>query len=242
MMKPTETAYLELQQAYDYFNQHLFDNSLPNCLITLQREKRAYGYFSPERFIKRDGQKTDEIAMNPAYFAICPPEEIMQTLVHEMTHLWQFHFGKPGRRGYHNKEWADKMESLGLMPSSTGKEGGKRTGDSMSDYIIKDSLFDQMCQSLLTSDFRISWADKYPVREKIQEAIENGTIEDISDELEVWGVEIIENEDGEIIIDMPEPVPTRHKYSCPQCAVNVWGKPTLNLVCGDCQINFIVID
>ncbi|MCZ2157181.1 MAG: hypothetical protein LC114_25355, partial [Bryobacterales bacterium] len=26
----------------------------------------------------------------------------------------------------------------------------------------------------------------------------------------------------------------RVRYSCPQCGVNAWGKPDLNLVCGDC--------
>ncbi|MBM5564638.1 SprT-like domain-containing protein, partial [Klebsiella quasipneumoniae] len=88
-------------------------------------------------FVSRDGGTTDEIAMNPAYFAVCPPEEIMQTLVHEMAHLWQHHFGKPGRRGYHNKEWAERMEEIGLMPSSTGKPGGAKTGDKMADYIIE---------------------------------------------------------------------------------------------------------
>ncbi|WP_162721499.1 SprT-like domain-containing protein, partial [Escherichia coli] len=82
-------------------------------LLHLQREKQTYGYFSPERFVNSQGTRTDEIAMNPAYFAVCPPEEIMQTLCHEMCHLWQHHFGKPGRRGYHNKEWADFMEAIG---------------------------------------------------------------------------------------------------------------------------------
>lgn len=73
-MKPTETTYDELQIAYDYFNENLFDSQLPDCLITLQREKKTYGYFSPERFVSLNGDKTDEIAMNPAYFAVCPPE------------------------------------------------------------------------------------------------------------------------------------------------------------------------
>ncbi len=53
---------------------------------------------------------TDEIAMNPSYFGVVPLLEILQTLVHEMAHAWQFHFGEPGRRGYHNKEWADKWK------------------------------------------------------------------------------------------------------------------------------------
>jgi hypothetical protein len=30
----------------------------------------------------------------------------LSTLVHEMAHLQQNHFGKSSRTGYHNKEWA----------------------------------------------------------------------------------------------------------------------------------------
>lgn len=132
---PTAQAYAELQAAFDHYNRELFGGELPPCLITMQREKRTYGYFSSERFVHRhDRSKTDEIAINPSYFAVVPLLEVLQTLVHEMVHAWQFHFGKPGRRGYHNKEWADKMEAIGLMPSSTGKPGGARTGEKMADY------------------------------------------------------------------------------------------------------------
>jgi hypothetical protein len=48
------------------------------------------------------------------------------------SHVWQHAHGKPTRNGYHNKEWAAKMDNLGLVPSSTG---GKRTGQSVSHYI-----------------------------------------------------------------------------------------------------------
>jgi len=43
----------------------------------------------------------------------------METLLHEQVHLWQQNFGKdpvkPGRV-YHNKEFVEKCESLGLHP------------------------------------------------------------------------------------------------------------------------------
>ena len=32
--------------------------------------------------------------------------------------------------------------------------------------------------------------------------------------------------------------PTRAKYTCPGCGVNVWGKPNLKITCGDCQKRF----
>lgn len=174
--------------------------------------------------------------MNPAYFAICPPEEIMQTLAHEMTHLWQFHFGKSGRRGYHNKEWANKMENFGLMPSSTGKVGGAKTGDQMADYIIEGGYFDKLCQDLLTNDFRISWADKFPAIEMLQSAIQDGSIHNMAEELTAWGIEV--NDKGEIIMEMSDHNPTRTKFTCPKCKVNAWGKPSLKLICGDCHVEF----
>ncbi|MBJ3115000.1 SprT-like domain-containing protein, partial [Salmonella enterica subsp. enterica serovar Typhimurium] len=157
-------------------------------LLHLQREKQTYGYFSPERFVNSQGTRTDEIAMNPAYFAVCPPEEIMQTLCHEMCHLWQHHFGKPGRRGYHNKEWADFMEAIGLMPSSTGAPGGARTGDKMADYAIEGGRFLEAYESLMTDDYRISWMDRFPSREKLMAAIANGTTDEMAGDLSIMGL------------------------------------------------------
>lgn len=90
-MEPTAKTYAELRLAYEHFNATLFGGQLPDCLLTLQREKRTYGYFSAARFGNREGQTTDEIAMNPEYFAVIPLIEILQTLVHEMCHL----SGKP---------------------------------------------------------------------------------------------------------------------------------------------------
>jgi len=42
---PTHETYTELQLVFDTFNQRLFDGVLPPCLLTLQREKRTFGYF-----------------------------------------------------------------------------------------------------------------------------------------------------------------------------------------------------
>jgi len=230
-MKPTKAAYDELQRAYDYFNRELFDSNLPECLITLQRDRRSYGYFVRSRFIEAGGETTDEIAMNPAFFAVCPPEEIMQTLVHEMIHLWQFHFGKPGRRGYHNVEWGQKMESLGLMPSSTGEPGGKKTGESVADYIIEGGLFEEKCQDLFTQDFKITWMDRHPVK---LPGVDMPSFITDSIEHESSG----EGGDG-VAGETSENKTNRWKYQCLNCKINVWGKPNLNIVCGVCKEEFI---
>jgi hypothetical protein len=48
-----------------------------------------------------------------------PQWEQLETLLHEQVHLWQQNFGenpiKPGR-AYHNREFVEKCESLGLHP------------------------------------------------------------------------------------------------------------------------------
>lgn len=133
---PTQATYGDLNRAYAFFNDKLFGNRLPNCLITLQRHKGAYGYFSPERFGSKAGEIVDEIALNPAHFGRSA-RDILGTLVHEMTHLEQQHFGKPSRGGYHNKQWAIYMHAVGLQASDTAAPGGKETGGKVSHYIIE---------------------------------------------------------------------------------------------------------
>ena len=157
---PTEIAYGELQTAFDHFNAELFDSALPPCLITLQRRRSSYGYFAPARFRHADGTgRIDEIALNPQKWRHLPVEENLATLGHEMAHLWQHYFGTPSRRGYHNKEWAEKMTSIGLIPSHDGKPGGRQTGQHMMDYIAKGGRFDRACTSFLTLGYNLSFHD-----------------------------------------------------------------------------------
>jgi SprT-like family len=139
---PTRKTYEGLDAAYAYFNEELFGGRLPPCLITVRHHRSAYGYFSGERFASRDGSEiTDEIALNPKHFRKRTLKQILSTLVHEMVHLEQHHFGKASRNGYHNKQWAAWMERVGLMPSNTGEPGGKCTGQQMTHYVLPDGTF-----------------------------------------------------------------------------------------------------
>lgn len=159
---PTIETYKELEHAYVFFNERLFDNQLPPCLITLQREKRTLGYHSPARFVNADGEKIDELALNPSYFGVRSIKQTLSTLVHEQAHAMMDVLGKHTRRGYHCREWGKIMKSVGLYPSNTGKYGGKETGQQMSHYIIKGGRFDVACDELLSNEFKLSWYDRYP--------------------------------------------------------------------------------
>lgn len=160
----TLDEYGAFDQAYAWFNRDLFGGSLPGCLITLQRKNGARGYFSSERFHHRVAEAaTDEIALNPDNFIGRTDKEILSTLVHEMVHLWQYRYGEPSRARYHNAEWAKKMEALGLMPSSTGEPGGKKTGQAMTHYILTGGLYDVSADALLSSGLRLRWQSKQMV-------------------------------------------------------------------------------
>lgn len=208
--KPTSEAYGELQQAYDFYNKRLYNSQLPGCLITFQRKgRRTYGYYSPSRW-KSGRVITDEIALNPEHYKDGKREvtELLSTLVHEMVHLKQRHFGKPGTRGYHNKEFARFMKEVGLYPSNTGAEGGKETGYQMTHYIVRGGPFDVATRKLLLGGFTISWHDVHA------RPIQKGDPQPLSP---------------------PEKKPTRQKFSCPKCHLNAWAKYEAPLVCGKCD-------
>jgi predicted SprT family Zn-dependent metalloprotease len=157
--------YQTLESAFNLFNKKLFDNKLPTAIITLQRKQSCLGYYSPERFENKSNKKTtkDEIAMNPEHF-VRKDKEILATLAHEMCHQWQHHFGiRKSRTVYHNREWADKMEEIGLIPSNTGEPGGKRTGQKMTHYIDPKGRFIE----ILKNDVKkIIWESKVDIKKK----------------------------------------------------------------------------
>ena len=160
-MNPTTELYQALEQAYEHFNRELFASQLPEVIFTFQRKSGVMGYFSPERWGNATGETRNEIAINPSFLASSRLIEICQTLVHEMAHCWQHQFGKPSRKGYHNLQWARKMMSIGLMPSSTGEPGGEMVGQAMGDYIIEGGPFIQSFDSLKnTINFDFPWFDR----------------------------------------------------------------------------------
>jgi hypothetical protein len=71
--------------------------------------------------------ETDEIALSPGTFAQRTDEEILSTLVHEMVHHWQRHFGKPGRGRYRRRMKQRLNKSYGRY----GQRWQAETGFSM---------------------------------------------------------------------------------------------------------------
>lgn len=210
---PTPETYDVLRRAYDHFNATLFAGQLPPCLITLQRQRGAYGYFSGGRFVAKTGAKvsggtvhraTDEIALNPNHLGERDDTANLSTLAHEMCHLWQHHFGKQPRRAYHDRQWAAKMKEIGLQPTDSGLIGGKETGQKVTHIIVKGGAFDHSCAALLKTGLQITWHDPHsdaPAAKKKNN--------------------------------------TRSKYTCPECQLAAWAKPKAPLGCTDCEVDMV---
>lgn len=233
-VNPTNELYEQLQFAYEFFNEALFENQLPNCMITVQREKNTMGFFSPERWSSLSGEHVHEISINPSYFLSRSLMEVFQTLVHEQCHLWQFVFGSPGRRGYHNEEWAQKMISIGLIPSSTGRSGGDKVGQKMADFPRKNGRFMKACIALVSSGHFIGWVDRSPSKELSEDFAKSYIAQAQQDILAIPLAKIVNNFSFQI-----NPQKKKIKYSCRSCGLNVWGKAGLSLSCNICKVELV---
>lgn len=141
----TSVQFRQFESLFGYYNERLFGGELKDCMLNMNRSRRGSrraGAFRSDNWRKAEegNEGIHEISLNPN-FLNCPEKEWHSTLVHEMAHLWQRDFGKPSRNGYHNRQWGAKMEEMGLIPSSTGEPGGRRTGQTMSHYINENGLF-----------------------------------------------------------------------------------------------------
>ena len=199
-------------------------------MVTVQRGKPFYGFFAPERWKNNAGEKVHEIALNTAYFHERNMIEVFQTLVHEMCHLWQHDNGKPSRSGYHNKEWADKMESIGLMPSTTFKEGGARTGQKMGDYPIQGGAFQAACEKLAASGYFIKWIDRTLLRLPPNHV--DGERQPENDIQAILTAPLVNLNLDDVINQITQST-SKNRYVC-NCGCKVWGKKGLNIICGRC--------
>jgi predicted SprT family Zn-dependent metalloprotease len=233
----TTIQFKTLDDLYSFYNSRLFQGQLPECILNMSRKTGAYGFFAPERWrdTGRKDSRVHEISLNPDFlqrsFA-----DWHSTLVHEMCHLWQQEFGKPSRVAYHNREWAFKMELLGLMPSDTGQPGGRRTGQSISHYVIPGGAFEAVFTSLDAADletFRLKYLpsmaipmDDPGITKSLSSDNDNDNEGDHDGEGTGPGTPAGKSKSG-----------TRIKYTC-SCGNHVWGRSGLSILCNDCNFSF----
>ncbi len=148
-LKPTQTQFAAYQKIFDYFNKRLFANSLPDCMLSFSRRRSSsHTLYTPGQWRLESGSAKAEISLNLKQLREEEPIEVMAILVRQMVHLWQEIYGHPSGNGYYNREWAGKMEEIGLTPTSTGLPGGRRTGQGIKHYIEPGSRFAQVFEEM----------------------------------------------------------------------------------------------
>lgn len=246
---PTKEFYSFFEYLFDYYNSHLFNGELENPLIVITRKANVFGYYIPKKWMSPNNELIDELAINPQTFFKYPLIEICQTVVHEMCHQWQHNFGNPTRIGYHNKEWADKMISIGLMPSSTGKEGGKTVGQKMADYTLENEMFAQKTDLLLKEKIfnKLYFEAVFKTdRDSLIVDETNTSDESFTHEIDTSNDVIGLNLSSSLNLSAPaleqyqaaREKKLKIKYNCPICDLNVWGKPDLKIICGECKSKY----
>ena len=204
--RATETLCAELQKLFDTFNYDLFARELPDCMLTVDTAyQAAYGFFRPDAFTRADGTVIDQIALNPTYILSRPMCEVAGTVAHEMAHLWVHRCaGKRITSGYHCAVWGRKMRAIGLMPSNTGRPGGKQTGYQMTHYAMAGGRFLESVAALEAQGFSIT-------RGRFQRELGRSTLRDPNARGKRKG---------------------KVKFACPVCGQACWGSSKLNLICG----------
>ncbi len=107
------------------------------------------------------------------------------------------------------------MIAIGLMPSSTGKAGGKITGVRMSDYVIADGAFANAYDQFVKSGHEIRWSSSF-----VRNSSSNIDTTNLSDSQDA-------------VQDQKRRSKT--KYSCIACGLNAWAKPQVKLACVSCS-------
>jgi hypothetical protein len=128
-----------LTQAFKFYNEKLFNNTIGQAVIYFVHEAgRVLGHYKKEAWLTGKN-KLDEIVI----YASClnmGDKKTHLVLVHEMCHLWESLQGnRTGRIGYHTKVFQEKMESLGLVTVYTPSYTGADTKD-----YLENSLFEKV--------------------------------------------------------------------------------------------------
>ncbi|MED1018583.1 SprT-like domain-containing protein [Bacillus atrophaeus] len=216
----------ELHKAFDIFNNHFFDGILPVPAITIQTNKNnrnAMGWCSTvPNWGTKDGKHQMYELNLAAEFLDLDFFETMDTLLHEMVHLYHKVKGikDTSRKGeYHNKIFRDKVLELGFEYSEnrphprmgwTFARIGPALKERISKMDINQKIFSISKRGYMY--FQLLADGKTPEQ----------------------AAQICESSEQQ-----PALLRTKsksHKWLCPNCEVRVISyKENVNIICGDCN-------
>ncbi len=131
------TAFLE--NAYTILNDEYFGGILPNVVITIQSTPKCFGHYTVNPVWSENSNHYHEINLG-AETLDRPIEQVIATLLHEMTHHYCAVVGikDTSRSGtYHNKNFKVEAEKRGLIIGYDSRIGHSPTtpSDSLIEFI-----------------------------------------------------------------------------------------------------------
>ena len=204
-----------LNKVFKLINGEYFDNSLEMPTITIQSTVGAYGHVTTSKIWKNEkGVATYELNIGADYLNR-PIENIVATLIHEGCHLYamQNNIKDTSNHGvYHNKRFKMLAEERGLSVSRHDKYG---------------------------------WTTTEPTEETINFCIDND-LQEIMITRDTGFSFVGINRGGKAVdgADAPMKPKTKKgnsiKWCCPCCGAIVRSTKVLNIVCGDCNEQFVM--
>ena len=198
----------QLEKIYNTINTDLFGGTLPVPIITVQSKPGTYGHCSVAKVWKRPDGNTYELNI-AAEVLDYPIEETLDTMIHEMVHLYCREQGiqEVSRGGkYHNGRFKAEAERRGLTCYKTEIYGwNTRAGDNLIEYAMEKGW----------SEIRIGREEFPMIHTGATGTGHSGAT-------------------GGTTGGQKRPSSTR-KLICPKCGTSVRATKKVNILCGDCM-------
>lgn len=201
-----------LNKVYKLINEQYFNNELEQPTITIQSSVGAYGHITVSKIWKTEtGKSSYELNISADYLSR-PIENIVATLIHESCHLYAMmnNIKDTSNNGiYHNKRFKEIAETKGHLQIDKSDKYG--------------------------------WTITGPTEETLDFCIRN----DLQEILVSRNSFINFMPTGAPKSGNPTTKPTvpkktgSIKWVCPQCGAIVRSTKVLNIVCGDCNEQFV---
>lgn len=195
----------QLEHIYNNLNTDFFDSMLPIPILTVQSKPGTYGHCTFTQVWQRKDSNAYELNI-AAEVLNFPIEEIIDTLLHEMVHLYcrENQIQDVSRGGtYHNSKFKVEAEKRGLTCYKTEKYGwNTKPNDNIISYALQKG-WSEICISRNTP---ISMIPLHSTSSDIAATADNGK----------------------------RPSSTR-KLVCPSCGQSVRATRSVNILCGNCM-------
>lgn len=202
----------QLEKIYTNLNMDFFQGTLPIPIITVQSTPGTYGHCSTTKIWERKNDETYELNI-AAEVLTYPIEETLDTMIHEMVHLYCRENGiKEVSQGgkYHNSKFKKEAEKRGLECFRTEKYGwNTRPTDRLVEYAIEKG-----------------WSEISIKRNTFQKLQLGATGTPQGGAVQAPGGK--------------RPSSTR-KYICPECGQSVRATKVVNIICGNCMEPMTVV-